>query len=248
VWFVELAARTASVEACWRSLSPDEGERASRLGSERLRTAFTLSRGILRVLLGRYLATEPNCIRFAYGPRGKPRLSLPETPLEFNLAHSGKFVTFAFAVGCQLGVDIEEVRPIPDQEDLVRRMFSREECEEWLSLDLSQRNVAFFRCWTRKEAYIKALGDGLSAPLDSFRVSFMPGVPASLIEAAGDLDAGTKWSLRSLAPVAGYVGALASPERRRTVRTLPPLTADAALELARGPDPFPPARSHTVGR
>jgi 4'-phosphopantetheinyl transferase len=241
VWFVELAASAASVETCWRSLSADESQRASRFRSEHLGTAFTLSRGILRALLGRYLAIEPNCIRFAYGSRGKPRLSFPETPLKFNLAHSGRFATYAFAVGCELGVDIEEVRPVPDQEDIVRRMFSREECEEWLGLDLSQRDEAFFRCWTRKEAYIKALGDGLSVPLDSFRVSLRPGVPASLIHAAGDPAAAGQWSLCSLAPVAGYIGSLAFPERRRTVRTPPWLAADAVLELARGPGPFPPA-------
>ena len=248
VWFVELEASVASVEACRRSLSGDESERASRFCSERLGTAFTLSRGILRVLLGRYLAIEPNSIRFAYGARGKPRLSFTETPLEFNLAHSRRLATYAFAVGCELGVDIEEVRPIPDQEDIVRRLFSREECAEWLGLDLSQRDEAFFHCWTRKEAYIKALGDGLSVPLDSFRVSLGPGVPAALIHAAGDPGAAGKWSLCSLAPGAGYIGSLAFPERGRTVRTLPRLTADAVLELARGPGPFPPASSDTVGR
>src|SRR5271157_5160610 len=96
VWFVELSASAASVEGCRRSLSVDESERASRFRSEHLRTAFTLSRGILRALLGRYLAIEPNCMRFAHGSRGKPRLSFPETPLEFNLAHSGRLATYAF--------------------------------------------------------------------------------------------------------------------------------------------------------
>jgi 4'-phosphopantetheinyl transferase len=248
VWFVELEASVASVEACRRSLSGDESERASRFCSERLGTAFTLSRGILRVLLGRYLAIEPNSIRFAYGARGKPRLSFTETPLEFNLAHSRRLATYAFAVGCELGVDIEEVRPIPDQEDIVRRLFSREECAEWLGLDLSQRDEAFFHCWTRKEAYIKALGDGLSMPLDSFQVSLGPGAPASLIHAAGDLGTVGKWSLSSLAPGAGYIGSLAFPERGRAVRSIPRLTADAMLELARSPGPFPPANFHTVGR
>jgi 4'-phosphopantetheinyl transferase len=248
VWFVELEASAASLEACRRSLSADECERASRFRSERLGTAFTLSRGILRVLLGRYLAIAPSAIRFAYGARGKPRLSFQPTPLQFNLAHSGRLATYAFAVGCELGVDIEQVRPIPGQEDIVRRMFSREECGEWLGLDPSQRDEAFFRCWTRKEAYIKALGDGLSLPLDSFRVSLCPGVPASLIHTAGNPGAASKWSLCSLAPAAGYIGALAVPERTRTVRILPRLTAGAVLELARGPGPFPLAGSHTVGR
>jgi 4'-phosphopantetheinyl transferase len=241
VWFVELARSGASVEACFRSLSADERERASRFRFEHLRTGFTLSRGILRVLLGRYVGIEPERIRFAYGPRGKPRLAFPETPLEFNLAHSGRFAAYAFAVGCEPGVDIEEVRPVSEQENIVSRFFSREECEEWLGLDPSQRDEAFFRCWTRKEAYIKALGDGLSMPLDSFRVSLRPGVPAALIEAAGDPAAASKWSLYSLAPEDGYAGSLAVPERARRVRILRGLTAAGVLELASGPGPFPPA-------
>lgn len=242
VWFVELGASSPSIEACVHSLSADERERASRFRFEHLRTAFTLSRGILRALLGRYLATEPACVRFAYGPRGKPRLAFPEAPLEFNLAHSGRFATYAFAAGCDLGIDIEEVRPIPDQENIVRRFFSREECQEWLELDLSQRDEAFFRCWTRKEAYIKDLGDGLWMPLDSFRVSLRPGEPAALIHTAGDPAAASNWSLCSLAPPDGYAGSLALPERARGVRVLPPLTSDAVLELVSGPSPFPPLR------
>lgn len=246
VWFVELAAAAASVEACSRNLCPDERERASRFRFEHLKAAFTLSRGILRVLLGRYLATEPDRVRFAYGPRGKPRLVFPETVLEFNLAHSGRFAAYAFAVGCELGVDIEEVRQGGDQESLVRRFFSREEREEWLGLDPSQRAEAFFRCWTRKEAYIKALGDGLSMPLDSFQVSLRPGVSASLIHVAGDPTAASKWSLYSLAPEDGYIGSLAVPERGRGVRILPRLTADAVLELVSCPGPFPPAAKEVI--
>ena len=241
VWFVELAASAASVEDCISTLSDDERERASRFRFEHLTTAFTLSRGILRVLLGRYLAIEPAHVRFAYGTRGKPRLAFPESPLEFNLAHSGRFAAYAFAVGCELGVDIEEVRPISDQESIVRRFFSPEECEEWLELDSSQRDEAFFRCWTRKEAYIKALGDGLSMPLDSFRVSLRPEVPASLIHADGDPAAASDWSLWSLTPADGYAGSLAVPGRAHSVRILPPLTAASVLELVRGPGPFPPA-------
>jgi 4'-phosphopantetheinyl transferase len=241
VWFVELAASAASIETCSLSLSADERERASRFRFEHLKTSFTLSRGILRVLLGRYLVIEPDRVRFAYGPQGKPRLAFPETPLEFNLTHSGRLAAYAFAVGCELGVDIEEVRPTCDQESIVHRFFSREECAEWLELDLSQRDEAFFRCWTRKEAYIKALGDGLSMPLGSFRVSLRPGVPASLIHASGDPAAASKWSLCSLAPADGYIGSLAVPERARIMRILPRMTAAAVLELAGGPGPFPPA-------
>jgi 4'-phosphopantetheinyl transferase len=218
VWFVELAASPASAEECAAILSADESERAARFRFPHLRTAFTLSRGILRILLGRYLGIDPDRVRFAYGPRGKPRLAQPETPLEFNLAHSGGLAAYAFAVGCEVGVDIEKIRPVSDQDDIVRRFFSREECEEWMGLDPAQRDEAFFRCWTRKEAYIKALGDGLSMPLDSFQVSLRPGAPAALIRAAGDPGAASRWSLWSLEPAEGYAGSLALPERGRGVR------------------------------
>jgi 4'-phosphopantetheinyl transferase len=231
VWIVELAAGAAAVETCLRSLSADERERAARFRFERLKTAFTLTRGTLRALLGRYLAMEPGSVRFAYGPRGKPRLALPEVALEFNVSRSGTFAAYAFAAGCPLGVDIEEVRPMSAQEQVVRRFFSPAERQEWLALDASQRDAAFFRCWTRKEAYVKALGDGLAMPLDSFSVSLRPEAPASPIHAAGDPGAASRWSLYSLAPADGYAGALAVPERGRTVRVVSRTTADGVVEL-----------------
>jgi 4'-phosphopantetheinyl transferase len=240
VWTVELVADRDSADACFRSLSADERERASRFRFEHLRTAFTLSHGILRWLLGRYLAVQPDRVGFAYGERGKPRLAFPAAPIEFNMAHSGRYAAYAFAVGCEVGVDIEEVRSISDQENVVQRFFSPAECEEWLDLDPSQRGQAFFRCWTRKEAYIKALGDGLSIPLDSFRVSLRPGVPASVIDVRGDAAAAGRWRLSALAAPDGYEASLALPGQGRIVRQMPFLTADAVLKLERDPGPFPP--------
>ena len=241
VWFVELAGNDASLGACWGCLSADEKERAAQFRVEPPRTAFTLARGILRVLLGRYLATEPDRLRFAYGTRGKPRLAFPDAPLAFNVSHSGRFAAYAFAVGCDPGVDIEEVRPMADQENIVRRFFSAGECAAWLALDAGQRDEAFFRCWSRKEAYIKALGAGLSMHLDGFQVSLRPEEPARLIHVAGDAGAAQRWSLHSLAPAEGYVGALALPERDSGVRIMPRLTADGVWEMARGVAEFPPA-------
>lgn len=240
VWFVELTASAAWLERCLESLSADEKERASQFRFAQLKSDFTLSRGTLRALLGRYLAIEPGDVRFAYGPHGKPRMAFPETPLRFNLAHSGRIAVFAFAAGCEVGVDIEEVRPVRDQEAIVRRFFSPEEGSEWLALDAAERDEGFFRCWTRKEAYIKALGGGLSIPLDSFRVSLRREVPASLIHVSGEPAAASKWSMFSLAPAEGYIGALAVPECNHSVSILPRLTAAAVLELGNDPDCFPP--------
>ncbi len=208
VRFVELEAGDAAVEACARSLSADEAERASRFGLVRLRTAFTLSRGILRVLLGGYLAIDARHLRFAYGPHGKPRLAFPDAPLGFNVSHSGKFAAYAFAVDCEAGVDIEKIRSMPNQESLVRRFFSPRECEEWLALEAGRRNEGFFRIWTRKEAYLKAVGVGLLE----------------------DPGAGADWHVRSLEPPEGYSCALAVADGAREVRIMPRLTAEEALE------------------
>jgi 4'-phosphopantetheinyl transferase len=221
VWFVELAAEGGALEACSRTLSTDEQERSARFRFEHLRAAFTLARGTLRVLLGRYLAIEPERVRFAYGRWGKPRLAFPETPLKFNLSHAGKLAAYVFAVGSELGVDVEEVRPFAEQESIVRRFFSAEERDDWLARGPCERNEAFFRRWTAKEAYVKALGHGISAIEHPVQVA-------------------RGWTLCSLAPLNGYVGALALPQRGREVRILPPHTAAAMLELVNAPGPFPP--------
>jgi 4'-phosphopantetheinyl transferase len=239
VWFLELGASDPLVEECFRTLSADERERASRFRFEHLRSEFSLSRGMLRLLLGRYLAVEPARLQFAYGARGKPQLASPESPLRFNLAHSGMLAAYAFAVGCEVGIDVERMRPLDDAEDLVRRFFSPAERDEWLDLDPSRRNEAFYHCWTSKEAYIKASGDGLSTPLDSFRVSLRPDEPAALLRVAGDPAAAGKWSLWSLRPADGYVGSLALPQRGRSVCTVGPLTPAALLALLSSSSSFP---------
>jgi 4'-phosphopantetheinyl transferase len=154
----------------------------------------------------------------------------PNTSLQFNLSHSGDFVAYAFAHGCKLGIDIEEVRPIPDRTDIARHLFSREEWEDWLGLTTSHRHEAFFRRWTRIEAYVKALGDGLSMPFDTFRVSFLPGAEPKLIFASDQPATGSTWALYSVEPAPGYVGALAVPDPARSVQVLPRMTSAEVLK------------------
>lgn len=232
IWCVRLEANASSVDDCVRMFSPDERDRLSRFRFDHLKTAFALSRGVLRALLGRYLGTAPEAVRFVYGRNGKP--AVPACRLDFNLAHSGQLAVYAFTIGCELGVDVEQVHAIPDQEQIVRRFFSKEECDDWLELEDSERDDGFFNCWTRKEAYIKALGDGLSMPLDSFRVSLRPGEPALLIHAIGDPTAPEDWLLSSFVPAAGYVGALAIRDNGRIVRIMPALPAGGILQLPSG--------------
>src|SRR5262249_20133919 len=149
-------------------LAPDEKERAARFHFEHLRSAFIAARGVLRCLLGGYLNRHPGRVQFRYGARGKPALE-PDAGIEFNLAHSGGLAVLAFASGCPIGVDLEQIRPIPELREIAARFFCAEEAAEIASLPSGERQRSFFRCWTRKEAYIKATGDGLSAPLDQFR-------------------------------------------------------------------------------
>ncbi len=241
VWFVELTAEMSAVETCFRALSAEESTRASQFRSEHLRTDFVLSHGVLRALLGRYLALSSDRVTFVRGPQGKPRVAFPETELQFNMAHSGRLAAYAVASGCELGIDIEKVRPLNDQEGIVRRFFSVEECEEWLRLGGSERDEAFFRCWTRKEALLKALGDGLSRPLDSFRVSL--GLAPILMHVAGDASAAARWSLYSLSPAEGYVCTLALPERRCNVSVFQKMSVPGLLTLAAGSDVWPPGNA-----
>src|SRR5262249_31830035 len=162
--------------ACW--LSEDERAREQRFHFERDRRRFRVTRGLLRVLLGRYLCQAADGVELAYGDRGKPRLRDETSGLRFNVSHSGGRALLAFARGRDLGVDLELMRPVPEMASLTEQCFSPAEREAWRGLPEAERPAAFFRCWTRKEAFVKATGDGLSRPLDSFDVSLGTREPA----------------------------------------------------------------------
>ena len=189
-------------------LSADERERGARFRFERDRRRFVTARGLLRVLLGRYLDLDPAGLRFAHGPRGKPFLAEADG-LRFNLSHSGGVALLAFARGRELGVDIEEERPVPEAADIAGHYFSAREGAELKSLRADEQTAAFFRCWTRKEAFVKATGDGLSRPLDGFDVTLGPGEPARLVRVEGEPEAARRFWLWDLRPLTGFAGALA---------------------------------------
>ena len=212
-------------------LTPDERIRAERFRFENLRHSFVLTRGALRVLLGRYLHLPPAKIQIAYGSKGKPTLAEPELAT-FNVSHSGGLAVFGFAANCEIGVDVEEIRPLADMLDIAQRFFCPAETAELISLPAKQRERAFFRCWTRKEAYIKAVGEGLSAPLDGFQVTLRPGEPANIIHLAGDANAARTWRLCDLELSAGYVGALAYQGLERQLHLLRPINATELLDIA----------------
>ena len=190
------------------ALSADERDRAGRFHFERDRRRFVVARGLLRLLLGRYLDVDPAALAFGYGPRGKPFLDGFEEP-RFNLSHSGGLALLAFASGRDVGVDIEQERPLPGSEDIALHYFSAWEAAELRRLRADEREAAFFRCWTRKEAFIKATGDGLSQPLDAFDVTLAPGEPARLLRVLGEHEAARRFWLEDLRPAPDFAGALA---------------------------------------
>ena len=197
-------------------LSPDERERAGRFLAERDRRRYAVARASLRRLLGGYLDQPPAALRFSYGPRGKP--SLPGAGPRFNVTHSGGLALLAFTSAHELGVDVEPLRTIEDAEAIARRFFSPGEAAELRGLAEPERSLAFLRGWTRKEAFIKATGDGLSRPLDEFEVPLLAGEPPRLLRLAGDPQAAARWWLQDLAPATGFAAALAVEERPAGVR------------------------------
>jgi 4'-phosphopantetheinyl transferase len=161
--------------------------------------------------LGRYLGLKPGQLRFCYGPHGKPSLAPPleEEALRFNVSHSQGLALFAVARGRELGVDLEYVRPIAEVEQIVARFFSERESKAFSALPAGRRLEAFFNCWTRKEAYVKARGGGLALSLKQFDVSLAPGEAAALSCTGDDAQEVARWSLWALEPGPGYVAALA---------------------------------------
>jgi len=231
VWTVRLEAGEPEYQATWAWLAPDEATRAARFHFEKHRRSYVLGRAALRMLLAGYLGPAPAKIRFSYGEKGKPALADPARRLRFNASNSGDLAVIAFTEGCELGVDVEYIRrPPPDIEKIAERFFSAREAAELMTLPEAERSQGFFNCWTRKEAYIKAVGDGFAVPLASFRVTLRPGVAAQLLELAGSLEAARCWTMHDFIPAPEYIGALAYQDRPRKIVIQQPLTAGELLQ------------------
>ena len=211
VWRASLMRREDEMTMLLRTLSEDELRRAYRFHFPRDRARFIAARGILRDILGRYLRTPPERVRFGYNAYGKPELLDEEggERLRFNLSHAGNVALFAVAPEREVGVDVEVLREDFACAEVAAQFFSRREVEALAVLPARSFVRAFFNCWTRKEAYIKARGMGLSLPLDCFDVSLAPGEPATLLETRGDEPEATRWSLREIDVGATHVAAVA---------------------------------------
>ena len=211
VWCVRLNQTDGRVEQLLQILSDDERLRAERFHFERDRRRFIVSQGMLRSIIGEYIDMEPSRFQFYSGHRGKPYLvhSSGKAPLQFNLAHSKEIALYAFTGNREIGIDVEYIRDMPDAEKIALTTFSSLENKVLQSLPEYQRQEAFFNCWTRKEAYIKAIGNGLYHALDRFDVSLAPGEPARLVSIEGSAEQASRWFMKSLIPEDGYVAALA---------------------------------------
>lgn len=208
VWRVALGQPSATIAASASLLSDDERARAARFYFDRDRTTYAIARGAMRTLAGRYLGRPPTALGFGYRAKGKPYLLAPDgESLRCNVSHSGDVAVIGFALGKEIGVDVERVYARSELASLARTAFSPDEYARFCAIPHHQREAAFFRCWSRKEAFIKATGEGVSQLMD-FDVSLEPGEPARLLRVAGEPHREPRWSLDDLPEIPGYAAAL----------------------------------------
>jgi len=211
VWRADMNQDRATINTYLKLLSPDEKERAGKYYFQRDREYFVVARGVLRMILSRYIDLSPEQIAFSFNPYGKPALrqGVGDDLLRFNVAHSGTVALYAFTRGREIGIDIEYIQQNCWSLELAEHFFSPTEVSMLSALAPQSRTLAFFDCWTRKEAYIKARGEGLSHPLNRFTVSVTPGQPASLLTTDGEPREASRWTLMDLFPGREYRAALA---------------------------------------
>jgi 4'-phosphopantetheinyl transferase len=209
VWAANLDDPSRDVAAATHLLAIDERRRAERFHFERDARRFVIRRALLRSILGRYTGCGPAALGFEYGAHGKPSLTDDFDGLQFNLSHSSSIVVFAVVRGRSVGVDVELIREMADIDRIVSRFFSSAEAQAVRALSEPARSAAFFACWTRKEAFIKAMGRGLAYPLDDFAVSVTPSEQPRLVWVKDAPDETERWSFESFCPTSQSIGAVA---------------------------------------
>ncbi|NJM60347.1 MAG: 4'-phosphopantetheinyl transferase superfamily protein [Oscillatoriales cyanobacterium RU_3_3] len=211
LWCVELDRPQSEIQNIAQILSDSELQRADRFRFYRDKKRFIARRGALRAILSRYLNVAPDRVQFSYGPCGKPEIAANSDckGICFNLSDSQGLALYAVTRGRKIGVDLEQIRAVPNMEEIADRFFSQQESAALQSVAAEEKARAFFNCWTRKEAYIKAMGDGLSFPLDKFSVSLIPGEPAKLLNVEGDRSAAERWYLKELVTAPDCIAAIA---------------------------------------
>ena len=221
VWRARTGWRPADIDALSEILAPDERQKAARFYFPIDRERHVIGRAMVRVLLGHLIGATPDDLRFSYNGFGKPYLAddAREPRLEFNVSHSGDLILVGLSFGRAIGVDVEQIRGERDVDGIAGHFFSAREQADLAALDPALRHDAFFSCWSRKEAFIKARGEGLSLPLDQFDVSLVPGEPARLLATRPDPAEAAKWTMRNLDAGPGHKAALVVEGAGWTLKT-----------------------------
>lgn len=197
IWRIELNLEAGCLPALQALLSSEEADQARRFHFERDRRRYLVSHAALRCILGGYLDLSPQSIAFRFSRHGKPSLR-EHGGLYFNLAHSHELALVAVTGLGEVGVDIEHVRPLEDMDSIARHSFSEHEYNQLQALPAGERLQGFFQCWSRKEAFIKALGEGLSYPLQQFSVTFGSEISSRLAAISAGTDEAARWTLRGI--------------------------------------------------
>ena len=205
VWCAHLEPPAGQLTSLQQILAEEEAQRAARFRFWRHRRRYIAGRGILRVLMGSYLNMAPEDVKFSYSEYDKP--FLPDHNIQFNLAHSEAYALYAFCLTADIGIDLEKIRILKDADNIAARFFAPTEYARFRTVPQEDKYEAFFRCWTRKEAFIKAVGEGLSYPLADFDVAFEP-EKAQINSIRGSKAAAQRWSLFPLSALPEYTAAL----------------------------------------
>lgn len=208
IWSTSIKTASFELDMLWRVLSEDERKRVNQFYFDRDRIRHIVAHGVLRFILSIYCDSDPHEHHFHQNSYGKPALA-ENYHLRFNMSHSGDQVLYGITWECEIGVDIEKIRPFENAEQIVERYFSHHEKRAFLEFPAHKKEVAFFAIWTRKEAYIKAQGQGLSLPLDQFTISFLPDEPVRLIETKHNKKERKRWSLHNISIHPDYLAAVA---------------------------------------
>jgi len=208
VWLADLDQPETVVQQMSQTLSSEEQTRAERFHFGRDRRCYIVAHGMVRMILADYLEMPPQQVRFVIGDYGKPTLAPDQGRISFNLSHSEDFALLACTYGREVGVDLEYMRPLDDIDLIATHFFAPAERDVLSQIDPMLKLQSFYACWTRKEAYIKAIGMGLTMPLDRFTVSLAPNEDARLLWVAGQPQEPERWQMRALTPPTGYAATL----------------------------------------
>ncbi|MGH9754755.1 MAG: 4'-phosphopantetheinyl transferase superfamily protein [Blastocatellia bacterium] len=239
VWRAALDQPAEMIAKLTPLLSRDEYQRAERFHRPTDRWRFIAGRGILRKIISAYLALAPDEVQFVYNEYGKPFISTDQNrgALSFNLSHSNDIALYAVTRRRRVGIDVEHMREDFATIDVTERFFSKDEAEALKAVPMDQRTKAFFNCWSRKEAYIKAIGMGVSYPLDGFTVSLAPNVAPALLKVDADAAEAARWNMYELDAGEGYAAALIVENSFVSLRRFQMDLGPTVLSLAGVPAP-----------